>query len=614
MSSFTDTLGLVTVVSWRDQMHRDARRAERSFRAVGSSAERMGDDVERETLQAERSMKRMSGTIGSVVGALGGLGITAGGLRLSRVLGLSDVPRDAADAQHALRALGNVGDLSQAEIGEFGDRLVGISKDVNQTQSELIAGMNTLVAAGLDARMALDFMPVLGKSATASQAAVNDLANTAFRMHDNLEVATMDLQQAMEIVTAAGKEGNFELKDMAQHFAGISASAGALQSEGLRGLKGVGRLSAALQIAMKGAGDPAQAANNFKNFLDKLMSEQTVKNFEEFGIDIAEELQEATLRGVDPLQHLMELIIETTKGDMKTLNRLFRDIQVLSFLKPMMANMEEYRRIRDSVMTSQGVIDRDFANMMTTFNEQLKRLRINLAATIMPGVTGFLEALGDVLGFVNSNTFLLHSTVAGLVGILGVGGAISLVSVLGMAKWSLGQFNTGLATTKMQADAATLSLDGLTASAVRTNAAMGAAAGVRGAGSFMAGRAGAGVAGAVGGGIAGRALGFLGGPWGIAAMLAAPFAIGAITSLIDHLSGGPEPPRAPRPSHTEAPPTRSRDRSEEPADGSYRIENYNDYSTRRISVDARRADAKEVANLVENQERNKDTIARGRRF
>ena len=41
----------------------------------------------------------------------------------------------------------------------------------------------------------------------------------------------------------------------------------------------------ALQIARKGTADPAEAANNLKNFLSKIAAPATIKNFKDAGVD-----------------------------------------------------------------------------------------------------------------------------------------------------------------------------------------------------------------------------------------------------------------------------------------------------------------------------------------
>ena len=91
------------------------------------------------------------------------------------------------------------------------------------------------------------------------------------------------------VLLTAGKAGQFELNDMARFFPLLTAQAKGL---GLVGQEAVSSLAAMLQIARTGAGTSSEAANNLANFLQKITSEETVKNFKKAGIDIEQVLRD----------------------------------------------------------------------------------------------------------------------------------------------------------------------------------------------------------------------------------------------------------------------------------------------------------------------------------
>lgn len=121
----------------------------------------------------------------------GGMMLAGGGAAAG--LGLTAVPGEAMRAEHALRALGNVGNLTNAQIANLQTSLVKTTRETNQELSELIQGTGTLVAAGLDPRIATRFMGVIGKTATATQSSVDDIAKTTFAVYDNLKVPEAQL-------------------------------------------------------------------------------------------------------------------------------------------------------------------------------------------------------------------------------------------------------------------------------------------------------------------------------------------------------------------------------------------------------------------------------------
>lgn len=422
---------------------------------VAAGVERIGKAAEAATAKLDALQKKTE-KLGESAQKLDGLGrpLLAAGAIGAIGLGLSSVPGDAIAAEHALRSLGNVGDLTNIQLGKMNTGILSTSRQVNQTQKELIEGMNVLVAAGLNPEIATRFMPVIGKTATAATAAVADISKTAFAAYDNLKIPINQLDQVMDSLSLAGKEGRFELKDMATYFPMLTAGAQAL---GVKGVGGVAQLGAALQIAMKGASDPSAAANNFQNFLQKITSKETVKNFSKFGINVETEMNKALKNGLDPFEHMIGLIQKATGGNKFKLSELFGDMQVTNFLNPMMQNMDEYRRIREKSLTASGVVDKDFTNMMGTTVEQWKQLKITLASFAMPALSGPLSLINGLLKAVSANATVAKITIYGigaalaggviLTTIAGLGAtvprALEALTVLGKgATWTTGRITT----------------------------------------------------------------------------------------------------------------------------------------------------------------------------
>ncbi|BDV42443.1 phage tail tape measure protein [Geotalea uraniireducens] len=378
------------------------------------------------------ALQKKAEKLGESAQKLDGLGrpLLAAGAIGAIGLDLSAVPGDAIAAEHALRSLGNVGNLTNAQLDRMNGGILVTSRWVNQTQKELIEGMNVLVAAGLNPEIATKFMPVIGKTATAATAAVADISKTAFAAYDNLKIPINQLERVMDSLSLAGKEGRFELKDMATYFPMLTAGAQAL---GVKGVGGVAQLGAALQIAMKGAADPSVAANNFQNFLQKVTSKETVKNFEKFGINVETELNKALKAGMDPFEHMIGLIMKATGGNKFKLSELFGDMQVTNFLNPMMQNMDEYRRIRDEALTATGVVDKDFTNMMGTTVEQWKQLKITLASVAMPALAGPLSLINRILKAVSANATVAKIIIYGIGAALTGGALLTTLAGLGAA-------------------------------------------------------------------------------------------------------------------------------------------------------------------------------------
>ena len=367
-----------------------------------------------------------------------GAGLTVGGGALAYKLGITQAIPEALALEHQLRELGNVGQLSAKQLESMDKRLGSISRYTNQFRSEIAEGLNVLVASGVDPEKALDYMNVIGRTATAEQAAIVDISRTAFSVSDNLKVPIDDLAKSMDILAMSGKEGRFELKDMASAFPSLTAGASML---GMRGTPAVASLGAALQVAMKGAGEASEAANNLENFIQKVTSPLAVKNFEEvFGVNLKQVLIDSAEQGLDPILEVVEIMKEASGGDMFRISEVFQDKQVLNFLKPMLQNLDEYKRIKASALGADGVVDSDFTHMMETTNEQFKLLKINMKELVFPHLHAPLEALNKMLTTINKHPILQKGIFGAIIGTIGLG---IVLTTLGTACMLIGKLVSG---------------------------------------------------------------------------------------------------------------------------------------------------------------------------
>lgn len=370
-----------------------------------------------------------------------GAGLTVGCSALAYKLGITQTIPEALALEHQLRELGNVGQLSAKQLADMDTRLGSISRYTNQFRSEITEGLNVLVASGIDPTAALDYMNVIGRTATAAQAEIVDISKTAFSVTDNLKVSVNDLGKTMDMLAQAGKEGRFELKDMSAAFPSLTAGAGML---GMKGVPAVAQLGAALQVSMKGAGSTAEAATNFESFLQAMTSPMTVNRFEElYGFDLPKFLNETIAQSKDPIEEIVVLINKLTGGDVFAVSEIFRNKTDLNFLKPMMQNLDEYRRIKASSLGADGIMDEDFNHMLETTTEQFKLLKINMKELVFPHLHKPIEILNKMLTTINKHPVLQKGIFGTIIGTIGVG---VVLTTLGTACILIGKLVSGYGT------------------------------------------------------------------------------------------------------------------------------------------------------------------------
>ncbi|QPC44529.1 phage tail tape measure protein [Kaustia mangrovi] len=375
------------------------------FRSFGQSAGSAGREVDTFADRISTRFEKLQGTLG----ALGMSSLALGPMQQTgdAIMRAMRKPMAASESfEDRLIAFGNTAGIYGASLKTIEDRLDALGPATNRSAGELLEALEVLVAKGLEPDQALGALEAVGKGATATKARVEEMAAGSFAVLSNLKVPVEDLTAALDAMHLAGQRGGFELKNMAKEFPMLTAAAAGLK---MRGVGAVADISAALQVALKGAGSPDIAANNMQNFMNKLTAPLTVKNFADFGVDLEKELAKAAERGISPIEHMLEVIQEVTGGDMFRVGEIFQDKQVREFLVPMLANMEEYRRIRDEAMAARGVIDEDYVrqvdnaaastNRLANATERLQR---SIGDAVNPDVASMKDRLAGWLDRVNA--------------------------------------------------------------------------------------------------------------------------------------------------------------------------------------------------------------------
>lgn len=308
---------------------------------------------------------------------------------------------NASEFESLLLDIAQKADLSDGAMKSLGKRITGLSKDLGRSQAEIAGVVDNLMGRGMDDRTAEAAVSPIVKTASAYRAAADDVASASFSVVDNLKVPVEQLPKSLDIMSQAGKEGAFELKDMAAEFPALTARAQAL---GMTGTKAVAQLSAALQIARKGAGTSSEAATNTANLMQKIISPETTKKFKKAGIDIRKELKKVQKDGGDVFEFIAELTTKATGGDLSKLGDFFQDAQVQSFLIPLIQNLKEYRRIRDASAKADKIVDEDFIRRQKTmaaqsarFAASIERITSALGSALLPAINGILDKIIPVI-------------------------------------------------------------------------------------------------------------------------------------------------------------------------------------------------------------------------
>lgn len=240
-----------------------------------------------------------------------------------------------------------------------------------QSQTEVNSARKTYAAAGigLDSQEAI-LDPTL-KAAKAEDATGDTMADAMIAGKQNLKLKDEEVPAAFDMMAKGAKLGSFEVKNMAKNFPELGAY---MSATGRTGLKGWAELVTMSQIARFSAGSPDEAANNLNNWLAKLSSKDTVKNFADKDVDLEKIKKKALKEDKSYPMAVLDEVMKLTGGNEFKVNELFGDRQAYMALKPLMDNRKLYEDwLKQILEGSAGTVDADYAFLRNLPKERADR-------------------------------------------------------------------------------------------------------------------------------------------------------------------------------------------------------------------------------------------------
>ena len=421
---------------------------------VGSSVGAATSAVERRFAQMGRRL-RVAAAEASLAAKALDAGVNERRARLFEAgamgYGLFEALRPAIEFEDRLVRIGNVAEETGPQLDAAGREVIRIGKRFGLGGRMALEGLNDFLAAGIQAEKgktvlqtatgALEPTLMLAKTAGIDAA---EAASTGVAAMQNMGVAVRDLGAAYDRMAKASKEGKFELGDMARYMPRLTSSAAKL---GIKGVEGIGEISAALQVVMRGAADAEQAQNNLYNLYEKMFSGGTVKKFAKYGVNLTNVYAEAERSGRSYFDLVLDHVARLSKEgkDPFAFSGTFEDQQARSALQMLILHRQEYERIKDAVRNATGVLERDWARVSKTaktnwdrFKASTEGLAISFGRTLLPALTATFDGISRLLnGFADFAE--KHPAIAGALATLAVG-AIGLKVALTAGAWAVGIF------------------------------------------------------------------------------------------------------------------------------------------------------------------------------
>lgn len=328
----------------------------------------------------------------NLVGAIATAGSVAApiGKAVSQFNGYEDVLTD----------VGLKADLTGKKLVELGERARAQARALNTSSVDLLAGLDKLAEGGLALDKAEPVNFVNAKAAVATKAGIEDLSKTAVALVNNLKVMPEEYSKALDAMAVSGKEGQFELKDMAKYMPRLGAQ---YADMGQTGVRAVADLAAAMQVVQGVTTNSETTAAGLRDVLTKITGDKATKAFKAVGIDIETVMKEARAAN-RPIEAIVESLRKVTGGDGSKISEVFGDVQAQAAARALMNNFEKFIAIREKAMGASGTVEADFATRMGLGVEKTRalgvafsELGVTMGSALAPMVAAKTEQLLSIV-------------------------------------------------------------------------------------------------------------------------------------------------------------------------------------------------------------------------
>jgi TP901 family phage tail tape measure protein len=307
---------------------------------------------------------------------------------------------------------------NKPEEAQLSKKIVDTSRDTGMARNQVAEVVNALVGAGMELDKALAYAPTAAKFAVGQGSDGGETARMINALGQNAKITDPAMmQKALEAIAYQGQAGSFEAADMARWFPELLAGMGKL---GITGMDSVTQLGSMLQVQMKTAGGSDEAANNLKNWMEKIGSGDTVTAYKKAGIDYQASMNTGLQNGKSTLESSFELaqkyiaatdpkkaaamaeatakisqeadpekakaMIESMEKALRT-GDLFADMQVKGALTAFMQNKELYANLKKDSASATGILDKNL--------EERRQSSAQKWSEMAQGADDAMRAIGD---------------------------------------------------------------------------------------------------------------------------------------------------------------------------------------------------------------------------
>jgi hypothetical protein len=394
---------------------------------------RFFDEANRNAERYEANLKRTLTSAGSYISAFAGKAKSElnsfAGKELN--IGLGNQARGVLQLRDAINQLAVSAGGGNEMVAGLKDQIQSTASAANQLQGNVTEALAAFVEKTGKIDVARQNLMLYARAATATSAAVKDLALVGVELSDKLNVT--DQAASFAILATQAKAGSIELKDLATKGPRLFAAAASAGATGERGVREAGALAQVYAKGFGGTGSAASVTTAVENTFTDILKKRG--RLEQAGIRFTEKNAAGEVVQRDQFDVLKD-IIRATGGDKQKLLEVFnarsiRGVDVLAREYRKTGGFATYENYRD-IVADPGQIDRDFATRNSTGEAKLRANEVSRARFFDKYFGGVAE-----YGAAHATELQLGGMVLGGIG-GGLGRAAGLLGRFGGAAGRLG--------------------------------------------------------------------------------------------------------------------------------------------------------------------------------
>ncbi len=357
--------------------------------------------------------------------------------------------REYAEYENIIRHMGITqglhGAALDADIAHWTSVLNGDALNTGQSSMGLAHAATGLITQHIPPAVVEQLMHAHSVAATAYNVDPDAMGQAMGALYTNFGIAPDQMEGALGAMAVAAKQAHFDVGSMSKYLPQIT---GQLSSWGMHGRGAADSIFAGLEVAIRTAQDPAQAATNYTDLISYMGSGFAARSFGKAGIDLHAITHRAVQNGKNPLDAVLDELANKTKGMSPDevsnyIGKAIHNQQARMAVIALLQHRDEYDRIKTLLDKVSGdVVHADFAEAMRdpiiqvrVFSELVTQLGRRLGEGFTPVLYRINEGLQLLAqGFDRMNTHFPRAT--GVV-LEAVGGFLALAAVVGVVSFVL---------------------------------------------------------------------------------------------------------------------------------------------------------------------------------